>query len=82
MMIMMMMMTMMMMMMIITTTTTYNNNTLIILSPDGSFKISAQKIDHDCHEYFDLFNDNMWSTSLVFSLLNSENHEHSRNADN
>ena len=68
----------------------YNNNnlqqynTLIILSPYGSFKISAQMIDYDCHEYFDLFNDNMWSTSLLFSLLNSENHEHlknSRNAD-
>ena len=78
----MMMMMMMMIIIITTTTTTYNNNTLIFLSPYGSFKISAQMIDYDCHEYFDLFNDNMWSTSLLFSLLNSENHEHLKNSQN
>ena len=31
--------------------------------------------DYDRHDYFNLYNDNMWSTSLLFLLSNSENYE-------
>ena len=69
------------MMMMIITTTTYNNNTLIIMGPLKSLHKWLIMI---ALTILILFNDNMWSTSLLFLLLNSENREHlknSRNAD-